>query len=159
MWNALFRIAAFAGVIWLATGVSAHAQQAGGQASATAVTASTGRPNTLQLKQNALRQQQAALSRELVEVNRCLRISSQSQVLRDPEGNLNQVPEIDLVNCARRLASLQRQQNNLARAAKQLAQDAQAQANAAQRALEATRTKARLQAISGTSGTRRSSKK
>jgi hypothetical protein len=149
-WNALLRTAAMAGVIWLTAGVPASAQQTTASASATAVSASSGRPNTLQLKQNALKQQQAALAQELVEVGRCLRISSQSQVLRDPEGNLNQVPEIDLVNCARRLAQLQRQQTNLARAARQLAQDAQAQANAAQRALEAARTKARLQAISGT---------
>jgi len=137
--------------MWLIAVTWATAQQlpTAASASATQLTTSTGRPSSIRIKQDILKQKQAALARELAEVVRCIRISSQSQVLRAPEGNVNIVPDIDVTNCARRLASLQRQQSSLVRAASQLAQDAQAQANTAQRALEQARIKARLQAISG----------
>lgn len=148
--NTLVRIAAVAGLIWLGAASQTGAQQSTQAAAATPATASSGRPSTIQLKQNALKQQQAALAREATEVSRCLSISSQTQVLRDPEGNINQVPEIDLVNCARRLAALRRQQARLARSAQQLAQDAQAQANFVQRELEEARRQARLRAFSNT---------
>jgi hypothetical protein len=138
---------------WLIAATWATAQQVptAASASATQVTTSSGRPSSIGIKQNILKQKQAALARELTEVARCIRTSGQSQVLRDPEGNVNIVPDIDVTNCARRLAQLLRQQSSLGRAANQLAQDAQAQANSAQRALEQARTKARLQAISGSS--------
>jgi hypothetical protein len=120
------------------------AQQAS-SASATPVTQSSGRPSTIAIKEDFLRQRQAILERDIEEARRCIESASNPQTLRDPEGNINRVPQTDLVNCTRRLVQLQRQLDSLAREAKQLAQDAQAQATAIQRKLQQTKTRQILQ--------------
>jgi hypothetical protein len=113
--------------------------------SATPATQSSGRPSTIAVKQDFLRQRQAILERDVEESLRCIESASNPQTLRDPEGNINRVPQTDLVNCTRRLAQLRRQLDSLAREAKQLAQDAQVQANAVQRKLQQTKTRLILQ--------------
>jgi hypothetical protein len=47
-------------------------------------------------------------------------------VLRDSEGNLNIVPEIDIINCGRRLSAISRQLQVVTRQATRLGADAQA---------------------------------
>jgi len=115
-----------------------------GSAAATAARASSGRPNTVQIKQNILSQQIALIQRQLIEVRRCLYTSRLPQVLRDPQGFLNRVPETDLVNCGRRLQQLTRQLAGLSRQSSQLVQDAQMQAISIQRLLEEQKRRARV---------------
>ena len=79
-------------------------------------TPSGGRPSTIQVRQNIIAQKAAALQRELKELQRCITNASQLQTLRDPEGNINIVPQNDLINCTRRLQDLQRRQDSLNRA-------------------------------------------
>jgi hypothetical protein len=102
--------------------------QAAQSASASPVTASSSRPSTLRIRQNILAQQRAVIQRELSQVQRCITDSTRLQSLRDPQGNINQVPKIDLTNCARRLRLLQDQIAALSRQTTALGQDASAQA-------------------------------
>ncbi len=136
---------------------AAHAQttipQAASSAAAKAVsTPSSGRPSTFQIRQNIIAQKAAAIQRELKELQRCITNASQLQTLRDPEGNINIVPQNDAVNCARRLQDLQRRQDSLNREIAALSQDAQPVAAAAQRIAQQAALQRVLQALSGKSG-------
>lgn len=113
-------------------------------AAATPVTASSGRPSTLQIRQNILARERAAIQRGIDEVQRCINDATRAQTLRDPQGNINQVPKNDIVNCGRRLRVLQDQLRSLSRRSAALTQDAQAQALALKRRLQATQTRLRL---------------
>lgn len=124
-------------------GVTAAWSQTG-SAAATPVTASSGRPSTLQIRQNILAQERAAIQRGLDEVQRCLNDATRAQTLRDPQGNINQVPKIDIVNCGRGLRVLEDRLRSLSRRSAALTQDAQAQALALRRRLQAVQTRLRL---------------
>jgi hypothetical protein len=128
--------------------VECPGQTSGSTAKATPVTASSSRPNGIQIKQNILAQKKAAIDSELKEVQRCLANASQPVALRDPEGNLNRVPQTDLLNCGRRLAELQRQLESLARQAAMLSQDSEALRMAALRKYQAEKVKQRLSGMS-----------
>jgi hypothetical protein len=118
--------------------------QSAKSAAATSVTASSGRPSTFQIRQHILAQQRAVILRELNQVQRCITDSTRLQSLRDPQGNVNQVPKIDLVNCARRLRQLQDQVAALTRQSTALGQDASAQAARLQQALQRQQQRLRL---------------
>lgn len=128
------------------------AVSATGSAAATAASASSGRPSSIQIRQQFFNQEQAYLERQLREVQRCIKTASLNVVLFDPRGNINRVPQTDLVNCRRRLAQLTRQVNSLARRAQQLGQEAQAQALKLQREALAEQTAQNLRAINSTGG-------
>ena len=130
-----------------ALGLSEARGQTTAGASAREVTASSGRPSSIQVRQQFFNQEQAYLQRALREVQRCLTTSSLNVVLYDPRGNINRVPQTDLVNCGRRLAQLTRQVNSLARRAQSLGQDAQAVALALERAAEEQRRQQTLRAL------------
>jgi hypothetical protein len=112
-------------------------------------TPSGGRPSTIKVRQNIIAQKAAALQRELKELQRCITNASQLQTLRDPEGNINIVPQNDLVNCTRRLKDLQRRQDSLNREIAALSTDVQPVAAAAQRIARQAQLKSVLQALSG----------
>lgn len=139
------------GFLWASSIEWADAQtQPQSQAvSAKPVTRSSGRPSSMEIKQNALAQQQAILQGRLREVRRCITDASLPQVLRDPEGNMNRVPQTDLVDCTRKLSQLERQLKSLARQAAQLAQDAQFEGMELQGKVEGKKTQARLKGKSG----------
>ncbi|HMK34506.1 MAG TPA: hypothetical protein VK463_05535 [Desulfomonilaceae bacterium] len=117
-------------------------------AKARAVSVPSGRPSTLAIRANILAQKQAALQQQVLDAERCIAESSQPIVLRDPQGNINVVPQTDVVNCTRRLASLQRQLASLARQSDQLAKDADAFALFIQQKQQLLESKGR---ITGTS--------
>lgn len=118
-------------------------------ATASQASASSGTPSTLQVRQQVLSQQVAAINSELREVRRCIRTASMSVVLRDPQGNINRVPQTDLVNCGRRLKTLVRQLASIQRKSAQLSQDAQVKAWAAQKATRDALRGAAIRSISG----------
>lgn len=120
----------------------------GARASATPATASSGRPSTIQIKQNIILQQVAILQRQLIDVRRCIYTASLPQVLMDPTGMVNRVPQTDIVNCSRQLQTITRKLASLSRESSQLLQDAQMEAFTLQRLLEAQKAKARQQAQS-----------
>lgn len=99
-----------------------------GQASPSAAARTTSRsssvPSTYAVKQHFLSFQQARIQSEIREVQRCIADASNTQVVRDPEGNLNRAPQIDLTNCTRRLQQLTRQLTELVRSADALTRDA-----------------------------------
>ena len=130
--------------------VSAALAQGSASAAAKAVsTPSGGRPSTIEVRQNIIAQKAAALQRELKEIQRCISNASQLQTLRDPEGNINIVPQNDLVNCTRRLQDLQRRQDSLNREVAVLAQAAGPLASAAQTAARAADWQRKLRALAG----------
>jgi len=114
-------------------------------------TPSGGRPSAIQVRQNILAQKAAALQRELKELQRCISNATQLQTLRDPEGNINIVPQNDLVNCTRRLQDLQRRQDSLNREIAAIAQAVQPVAATAERAARKADLQRKLQALSGKS--------
>ncbi len=146
------QISALIATASLAFSSSAHAQATGAPPSASATPVSTpsgGRPSTLQVRQNILGQKAAALQRELKELQRCITNASQLQTLRDPQGNINIVPQNDIVNCTRRLQDLQRRQDSLNREIAALSQDAVPLAAAAQTQARQAQLQRILQALSG----------
>jgi len=98
---------------------------------------------TIEIRQNILQQQKAAIEQQLKEAQRCIQNATNSQVARDPEGNINRVPKIDATNCARTAAALTRTLASLGRQAAQLERDAKVMADASKRGL-IERQKARL---------------
>ncbi len=110
----------------------AAAQQQQSGAKATPVVPSTGRPSTIQIKQNTLNMKRRALNSQIQVAQTCIKNASRAQTLRDPQGNVNIVPATDLVNCTRTLEALLRQLAGLGREADSLAQDAQAVASTLQ---------------------------
>ncbi|MGO9117036.1 MAG: hypothetical protein ACLQPD_05430 [Desulfomonilaceae bacterium] len=122
--------------------------QAAPSAKAKAVsTPSAGRPTPILIQQNILTQKAAAIAAQLKEVQRCILNASQLQSLRDPEGNINIVPQNDLTNCTRRLQDLQRQQDSLNRKVAALAVDAQAAGLSAQRLARLAALQKEIQAL------------
>lgn len=113
-------------------------------AAATPARASSGKPSTIQIRQNILSQQIALVQRQIIEVRRCIYTARLPQVLRDPSGFVNKVPEVDLVNCSRQLQQLTRRLVGLSRESSQLVQDAQMQAISIQRLLDERRRRARV---------------
>lgn len=143
-WRAACLSCAVAFILFASEGLcSAQAR-----ASATPATPSSGRPSTIQIKQNMLMQQVAILQRQLIEVRRCISTASLPQVLRDPSGFVNRVPQTDIVNCSRQLQTITRKLARLNRESSQLVQDAQMQAITLQRLVAAQKAKARQQALS-----------
>jgi hypothetical protein len=97
-------------------------------ASARQTTASSGRPSAIAIKRNILQIQQAQIQAELKVVQQCIKDARLPQTLRDPQGNVNIVPQTDLINCSRQLRTLTRQLNTIASKTRQLGQDATASA-------------------------------
>lgn len=155
MISARLRLSILVATLLLAFVSAAFAQgltSAAASAAAKAVsTPSGGRPSSLQVRQNIIAQKAAALQRELKELQRCISNASQLQTLRDPEGNINIVPQNDLVNCTRRLQDLQRRQDSLNREIAVLAQAAGPLASAAQRAERTADWQRKLKALAGSS--------
>lgn len=99
--------------------------QAASSAAAKTTSRSSSTPSTYAVKQHFLSFQQARIQSEIREVRRCIANASNTQVVRDPEGNLNRTPQIDLTTCSRRLQQLTRQLTELVRSADQLTKDAE----------------------------------
>lgn len=118
--------------LFLALPLDAQQQTSRGGA-ATPVVPSTGRPSTIQIRQNTLNQKLRAVNSQIQIAQRCIANASRPEVLRDPQGNVNIVPSTDIVNCTRTLEALLRQLDGLNREAQQLSQDAQVAAAAFQR--------------------------
>jgi TolA-binding protein len=132
------------------TASTAFAQtETGTSASATGATVSSGRPSTIQIRQQILQQQQARLENQLREIQRCIRTSRLRVVLIDVEGRTKRVPKTDLVNCGRRLQQLLRQLSTLAGKADDLARDAQFQAILLEDALRQQQREEALRALRG----------
>ena len=108
-----------------------------------------GRPTPILIEQNILAQKEAALSSELKEIQRCILNASQLQTLRDPEGNINIVPQNDLTNCTRSVQDIRRRQDSLNREVAALTMDAQAVGAAAQRLARITALQKEIQALTG----------
>jgi len=128
---------------------AAIAQEVSPSASATGVTLSSGRPSTIQIKQNFLRKRVALIERQIDDARRCIANASNPTLARDPEGNLNRVPKTDLVNCTRELSRLLNDLASLQREVTQLSVEAQAASAAIQRRLQQERTKRILEVVSG----------
>jgi len=114
-------------------------------ASATTVGASSGRPSALEIEQNIIGLQIAELQRQVNDAQRCIATASLPQVLTDPQGNVNRVPQTDIVNCTRQLGQLERQLGRLQRKAAQLAKDATFQSVQLQGLLRAQQIRQRTQ--------------
>jgi hypothetical protein len=110
-------------ILILAAAVQGHAASA--SASAKATSRSSGTPSTYAVKQHFIAMEQARIRGQIREAERCIANASNTQVVRDPEGNLNRVPQVDLIDCARSLQQLTRQLATLARKADQLTRDAE----------------------------------
>jgi hypothetical protein len=121
-------------------------QDVPGQATPTA--ASSGRPSTIQIKQNILEKKQEALQRQVDDALRCIENASNLQTLRDPQGNINLVPQTDLVNCRRQLLTYQRELQSLLRQSSRLGADATAASLQLQRQLQTVERAARLRWLS-----------
>lgn len=112
----------------LALPIDAQQLQTPRGVAATPVVPSTGRPSTIQIRQNILNQKSRALNSQIQVAETCIKNASRPEVLRDPQGNVNIVPSTDIVNCTRTLEALLRQLDGLTREAQRLAQDAQLEA-------------------------------
>lgn len=108
------------------------------------VPSSSGAPSTIQLKRQMLALQQAQIEGELRQAQLCVKNATILQTLRDPQGNINRVPQTDLVDCARRIRSLERQMVSLGRQAEALARDAEAQGLAVERRLRRVERQQRI---------------
>jgi hypothetical protein len=116
-------------------------------ASARPVSPSTGRPTSLAIRENILEMKRADIERQIEEAARCIQDASNPTILRDPEGNINRVPQTDLVNCSRRLAQLQRQLQAVAREANQLAVNAEFEGAQIQRRLQRERSRLTIEQL------------
>lgn len=97
----------------------AFAQASAKIASATPVSKTTGRSSSVSIRQNQLNIFKANIERQLRKAQRCVQVSRLPVLLRDPQGNVNQVPKIDIVFCSRQVQVLSRE---LAAINKQLAE-------------------------------------
>jgi hypothetical protein len=98
-------------------------------ASATPVVRVPGGGSPTAIKQNMLLLQQASLTQAITVAKACIKNASLPQVLRDPQGNVNNVPSTDLVNCTRKLSELLNQLAANQKALNNLSQDAQMEAS------------------------------
>lgn len=97
-------------------------------ATATAMTRSSATPSSYQIQQNFFTIQLAGINRSLRQVQRCIANAANPQILRDFEGNVNRVPQVDAINCGYQLKQLQRHLASLTRQQTKAAQDAAVQA-------------------------------
>ncbi|MBI5570137.1 MAG: hypothetical protein HY914_09345 [Desulfomonile tiedjei] len=140
--HTLLRVTCLVAILSLVFGATSFAQQSR-SATATAVRPPSGGGGTAEIAQNALTFKRAELTRQLREIQRCISDASNPIVLRDPQGNINRVPQTDLINCARKLGQLQRQLSSLQRQSNALAQDATFQSILLQDALQIAQRKVR----------------
>ena len=134
------------GLVALAIVPAAVGQQSSaGTASARQVTASSGRPSAFEIEQNIINRKIAELQRQVNEAQRCIETASMPQILTDPQGNINRVPQTDIVNCTRQLEQLERQLVSLQRQAAQLSRDAAFQASQLQGLLRLQQIRQRTQ--------------
>ncbi|MCX5873106.1 MAG: hypothetical protein NTY51_07720 [Deltaproteobacteria bacterium] len=85
-------------------------------------------PSSIAIQQNILAQQRASIQQAITVAKTCIKNASVPQTLRDPQGNVNIVPQTDLVNCTRTLNALLRQLASNQQATINLSQDAQLEA-------------------------------
>jgi hypothetical protein len=116
-------------------------------ASASAVTNSSGKPSTFAIKRDFLAMQIAAIQRDIREAERCITNATNPVTLRDPEGNINRVPQTDALDCGRRLKQLVRQLAGIQRKADTLAQDAEVQGSFLETQMREAQRKARTQPL------------
>ncbi len=121
-------------LILLATCLIMTPQVVFGQASAKVATAtpvlkSTARGSSVSIRQNQLNIYKANLERRLRVAQRCVNISRMPVLLRDPQGNVNQVPKNDIVFCAKEVKILGLQIAAINRELADLSRDGQAAAN------------------------------
>lgn len=88
----------------------------------------------LEIQRDILQLQRTALESQLRDAQRCIQNGQNPQVLRDPEGNINRVPKIDVTNCSRTAKALTRSLASLSRRAAQLERDAKVLADASKKA-------------------------
>jgi len=112
-------------------------------AAAREASASTGRPSTFEIQQHFLLMKRAQIERDMKEAQRCLEDARQPSVLYDPQGNINRISQIDIVDCGRRLEQLQRQLASLARTAEAMGKDAAFQSGQLRRKYESEQAKRR----------------
>ena len=116
-------LTAIGAILALSLASTVQAQTTSAAAKTTSRSSST--PSTYAVKQHFIAQQQARIQGEIREAKRCIANASNTQVVRDPEGNINRVPQVDLIDCSRRLQQLTRQLATLERSATALARDAE----------------------------------
>jgi len=118
-------------------------------ATATAVTRSSATPSSYQIQQNFFTIQLAGINRSLRQVQRCIANAANPQILRDFEGNVNRVPQVDAINCGYQLKQLQRHLASLTRQQAKLAQDAAVQAGLLEVAQRQAQLEQLLKSLSG----------
>lgn len=124
-----FMIGLAAIVCLLALTCDAFAQASAKVASATPVNKTTGRSSSVSIRQNELNLYKANLERQLRVAQRCVETSRLPVLLRDPQGNVNQVPKIDIVFCSRKVRVLSRELAAVNRQLADLSKDGQLAAN------------------------------
>lgn len=97
-------------------------------ASATPVNKSSGKSSTVSIRQNQLNIFKANIERQLRKAQRCVQVSRLPVLLRDPQGNVNQVPKIDIVFCSRQVQVLSRELAAINRQLADLPKDSQSAA-------------------------------
>lgn len=143
--NVILRLAYLVTILSLAVIPPCAAQST--RASASETSASSSGASTISIRQEWLAQQQAALKRALSEVQRCIKTATNQTTLRDPQGNINQVPQTDVINCTRKLKQLQRQLASLQRKAAALGSDAQFEAAVLSQKLRQLQRQSRLRGL------------
>ncbi len=124
-----FTISLAALVCLLALTCDAFGQASAKVASATPVNKTTGRSSSLSIRQNELNLYKANLERQLRVAQRCVETSRLPVLLRDPQGNVNQVPKIDIVFCSRKVRVLSRELAAVNKQLADLSKDGQLAAN------------------------------
>ena len=110
-------------VLWSSTEL--FAQASAKIASATPVNKTTGKSSSISIQQNQLNLLKVNIERQLRVAQRCVKVSSLPVLLRDPQGNVNQVPKNDITFCNRKAKSLTRELAAINRQIADLNQDAQ----------------------------------
>lgn len=106
-------------------------------------------PSSIAIQQNILAQQRASIQQSITVARACIKNASLPQVLRDPQGNMNIVPQTDLVNCKRTLDGLLRQLASNQQATLNLSQDAQLEAMKVTRKKTTVDLQKRVQRLKG----------
>ncbi|MGD9819294.1 MAG: hypothetical protein AB7V04_11420 [Desulfomonilaceae bacterium] len=124
-----FTISLAALVCLLALTCDAFAQASAKVASATPVNKTTGRSSSVSIRENELNLYKANLERQLRVAQRCVETARLPVLLRDPQGNVNQVPKIDIVFCSGKVRVLSRELAAVNRQLADLSKDGQLAAN------------------------------
>lgn len=82
----------------------------------------TSAPSRFEIQRNFLTIERSNLTRQVRQLERCIRIARQNLV--DIQGNINRVAQTDLINCGRRLVMLLRKQQKLVRLSERLEAEA-----------------------------------